>query len=157
MEVMQRMLSVLAILLMLVLATPASAHAQANVDEAADRLFNHVMSPYCPGKLLATCGSGQADTLRQEIRQDLAAGKPAEAIEAELYYRFGDSIRSEPQTTGVGLVAWIFPAVLLLASGAWLVTWLRRAQTTDADDPAPVPAESPQMRDRLDDELLELN
>lgn len=151
---MPRPIALLALLLVLVTASPV--RAQASVDQAADRLFNTVMSPYCPGKLLATCGSGQADTLRQEIRQDLAAGKPADEIEAGLYYRFGDSIRSEPQARGVGLVAWVFPAVLLLGTGAWLVLWLRRAHPA-AEDPAPALAASPQMRDRLDDELLELN
>lgn len=143
--------------LSLLLATAAPGFAQVNVDEAADRLFHRVMSPYCPGKLLATCGSSQADILRQEIRQDLAAGKPADEIEAALYYRFGDSIRSEPKTSGAGLVAWVFPAVLLLATGAWLVLWLRRARPAGADEPLPALAVSPQMRDRLDDELLELN
>ncbi|MDP2053879.1 MAG: cytochrome c-type biogenesis protein CcmH [Acidobacteriota bacterium] len=151
---MARLMTSLVVFLLLATASPV--HAQANVDQAADRLFNTVMSPYCPGKLLATCGSGQADTLRQEIRQDLAAGKPADEIEAGLYYRFGDSIRSEPQASGVGLVAWVFPAVLLLGTGAWLVLWLRRARPA-AEDPSPAVAVSPQMRDRLDDELLELN
>lgn len=151
---MPRSIALLA--LCLVLATASPVRAQANVDEAADRLFNTVMSPYCPGKLLATCGSSQADTLRQEIRQDLAAGKPAGEIEAGLYYRFGDSIRSEPQASGVGLVAWVFPAALLLSTGAWLVLWLRRARSAEVE-PAPALAVSPQMRDRLDDELLELN
>lgn len=153
---MLRPIALLALLLVLVVVTASPVRAQANVDQAADRLFNTVMSPYCPGKLLATCGSSQADTLRQEIRQDLSAGTPADEIEAGLYYRFGDSIRSEPQASGVGLVAWVFPAVLLLGTGAWLVLWLRRARPA-AEDPAPALAVSPQMRDRLDDELLELN
>ena len=152
---MPRSLPLLAVLLLLATASPGLA--QTNVDEAADRLFNHVMSPYCPGKLLATCGSGQADTLRQEIRRDLAAGKSADAIEAELYYRFGDSIRSEPQTTGVGLVAWVVPAVLLVASGAWLVTWLRRARQPRAEPDATAPAVPRELVGRLDEELLDLN
>jgi len=152
---MRHQLTLLAVLL--VLASAGSARAQTNVDEAADRLFHRVMSPYCPGKLLATCGSGQAETLRQEIRRDLAAGKPADEIESGLYYRFGDSIRSEPKTSGAGLIAWVFPAVLLAASGAWLVLWLRRAHPAEAPGPAPAQAVSAHMRDRLDDELLELN
>ena len=45
----------------------------------------------------------------QEVRQELAAGKTASEVEAGLYYRFGDSIRSEPKTSGVGLLAWVLP------------------------------------------------
>ncbi len=139
------------------LAAGTSAQAPADTSAEADKLFHRVMSPYCPGRVLATCGSGAADTLRQEIRQELAAGKPAAEIEAELYYRFGDSIRGEPQTTGVGLLAWVFPAAVFALTGVWLVTWLRRARRPETGDPAPALAVSPQMHDRLDDELLDLN
>jgi cytochrome c-type biogenesis protein CcmH len=152
---MLRPIAPLAVLLLLMTASPGPA--QANVDETADRLFNHVMSPYCPGKLLATCGSGQAETLRQEVRRELAAGKTGDEVEAELYYRFGDSIRSEPKTSGVGLLAWILPAVLLVATGAWLVTWLRRAREPRPEPAAAAPSASRELIGRLDDELLELN
>lgn len=149
--------TVLTALLALTLASGASAQASADAHAEADRLFHRVMSPYCPGKLLATCGSGQADLLRQEVRRELAAGKPASEIEAALYYRFGDSIRGEPKASGVGLVAWVVPAVVFTLTGAWLVTWLRRARRPASAEPMPALAVSAKLRDRLDDELLELN
>lgn len=149
--------TVLIALFALALAVGSSAQMPADVETEADKLFHHVMSPYCPGKLLAACGSGQADTLRQEVRQELAAGKPASEIEAALYYRFGDSIRSEPKKSGVGLLAWVFPGVVLLGSGAWLVSWLRRARQPATAEPIPALAVSAKLRDRLDDELLDLN
>ena len=149
--------ALLTFLLAVVLAAGTAAQAPADVDTAADQLFNRVMSPYCPGKLLAACGSGQADTLRQEVRQELAAGKPADAIEAELYYRFGDSIRSEPKKSGVGLLAWVVPALVLLGSGVWLILWLRRAGQPRPEPAAISPAASRELVGRLDDELLDLN
>lgn len=151
--------TVLTALFALALAAGLSAQAPADANAEADKLFHRVMSPYCPGKLLATCGSGQADLLRQEVRRELAAGKPASEIEAGLYYRFGDSIRSEPKKSGVGLVAWVVPGVLLLASGVWLVLWLRRIGQAqpDADAAVIVPTASRELLGRLDDELLDLN
>jgi len=141
----------------LTLAAGTSAQAPADTNAEADKLFHRVMSPYCPGKVLATCGSGQADELRQEVRRELAAGKPADEIEAALYYRFGDSIRSEPKKSGVGLVAWVVPAVLLLATGTWLVLWLRRARRPITESAGITSAVSPELIGRLDDELLDLN
>jgi cytochrome c-type biogenesis protein CcmH len=144
-------------LVLVTLAGGAAAQAPADVGAEADRLFNRVMSPYCPGKLLAACGSGQADTLRQEIRRELAAGKPADAIEAELYYKFGDSIRSEPKKSGVGLLAWVIPAVVLFATAAWLVLWLRRVGQPRQEPAAIAPPASRELIGRLDDELLDMN
>ncbi len=150
-------MAIVGLVLLVAGGSPAYAQSTSAVDTAADVIFHRVMSPYCPGKLLATCGSSQAETLRQEIRRDLAAGTPPAAIEAELYHRFGDSIRSEPKTTGVGLVAWVFPAVLLAATGAWLVLWLRRTPRPQSGASAPAQAVSSQLVSRLDDELLDLN
>lgn len=149
--------ALLTVVFALALAGGSPAQTPADVHAEADRLFHRVMSPYCPGKLLATCGSGQADLLRQEIRRDLAGGKSADAIEAELYYRFGDSIRSEPKKTGVGLVAWVVPGLLLLATGVWLVLWLRRIGRPRLEPAAIAPTASRELVGRLDDELLDLN
>jgi len=149
--------ALLTALVLTVGAAGAAAQTPADTNAEADRLFHHVMSPYCPGKLLATCGSGQADLLRQEVRREIAAGKPASEIEAELYYRFGDSIRAEPKKSGAGLVAWVIPVVVLLASGAWLILWLRRAGQPRPDPSVISPTASPELIGRLDDELLDLN
>lgn len=134
-----------------------AAQTPADTQAEADRLFHRVMSPYCPGKLLATCGSGQADLLRQEVRRELAAGKPADEIEAALYYRFGDSIRSEPKASGAGLVAWVFPAAVFALTGAWLVSWLRRTRQRRPEPVEIAPAVSRELIGRLDNELLDLN
>ena len=142
---------------LLVAGLPAYAQTASVVETAADGIFHRVMSPYCPGKLLAACGSGQADLLRQEVRRELAAGKPAGEVEAELYYRFGDSIRSEPKKSGVGLLAWVVPGVVLLATGVWLVLWLRRVGQHRPESAGIAPTASRDLISRLDDELLDLN
>lgn len=148
-----------ALLAVLLLSGPAAlAQAPSNTDAAADQLFNRVMSPYCPGRVLATCPSGAADTLRQEVRRDLAAGTSPEAIEAGLYRRFGESIRGLPRTDGLGLLAWAIPAVVFTLSGIWLVAWLRRPhKANEASEEWKAPAASPGMLERLEDELADLS
>lgn len=122
----------------------------------ADRLFHRVMSPYCPGRVLATCGSSAAEVLRKEIRQDLAAGRPADEVEDELYRRFGESIRGVPQTRGIGLLAWVVPAIAFVLTGGWLVRRMTRiAKFPEKEDESAVTA-SPEMLERLEDELASL-
>lgn len=144
---------------LVVLATVAVPTAQtpSAVDVEADRLFHRVMSPYCPGRVLATCGSSAADVLRQEVRRDLAAGQPADEVEAELYRRFGDAIRGEPKAAGVGLLAWVLPAAMLVVTAGWLITWLRRARRPRTASPEIASVVSPELIGRLNDELLDLN
>lgn len=146
------------IAVLLLSGSAALAQAPPNVDAAADQIFNRVMSPYCPGRVLATCPSGAAETLRQEVRRDLEAGKSPAAIEAGLYQRFGESIRGLPRTDGLGLLAWAIPAVVFTLSGIWLVVWLRRPhEAVDAGDGLTAPAVSPAILERLEDELAELS
>ena len=149
----------LVVVVTLLAAVPGlRAQGPPNVDAEAERLFNVVMSPYCPGRVLANCPSGAAETLRQEVRLDLEAGRSAAEIEAALYRRFGDSIRGLPKATGVGLLAWVVPAVAFGLSGIWLALWLRRSTPSNAEraEPSASPV-SQVMLDRLDDELADLS
>lgn len=79
--------------------------------EATD-FFHNLMSPYCPGLLLADCRSEGGRQLRAEISTRLAAGETRDAIETDLVVRYGPSIRTVPGLEGIGLVAWVGPAIL---------------------------------------------
>lgn len=152
-------LVILALLVPLTLATAAAAAEPQDqpVDKDAALIFDRVMSPYCPGRTLATCGSGAAETLRLEIKRDLRSGIPAADIENALYRRFGNSIRGLPETRGVGLIAWIAPPVLLIAGALWLIAWVR-GHTRSTPDETTAASEPPSqdLIDRLDDELAEI-
>ena len=127
-----------------------------SVERHAALIFDRVMSPYCPGRTLATCSSGAAEDLRQEIKRDLRRGLLPADIENTLYRKFGNSIRGVPEARGIGLVAWLVPAALFGASGAWLVIWLRRRGSDQSDDSTMVEPISQTLIDRLDDELAEI-
>jgi cytochrome c-type biogenesis protein CcmH len=99
------------------------------IETEAQAIFNSVLSPYCPGRLLAVCTSSAADDLRNDIRASLRAGESRSSIETALYRRFGDGIRAEPPMRGAGLMLWLAPPALLAASGWWLLTSVRRWST----------------------------
>ena len=89
-------------------------------------LAHELMSPFCPGRTLAACTSGQADELRQWILLQEAAGASREEVIETLYQRYGEMIRSTPEAKGWGLAAYVVPIFALLAGGAVVAFGLRR-------------------------------
>jgi cytochrome c-type biogenesis protein CcmH len=120
----------------------------------AQNIFTTVMSPYCPGLLLADCPSPAAFELRAEIRRRLDAGESAAAVERDLYHRYGEVIRAVPPPAGWGGVLWAAPAAALAISLAALVWFLSRRRVDDEAPPAA--AGDPAMDERLREELDEL-
>lgn len=151
-------LVILTLLVPLALIAPVGASEPQNqqVEPDAAEIFDRVMSPYCPGRTLATCGSSAAEELRQDIKRDLRRGLAPAEIESALYRKFGNSIRGVPEMRGVGLIAWLGPAALFSATGVWLVLWLRRRGSNHCDNPGIVEPISQTLIDRLDDELAKI-
>ena len=115
-------------------------------------LFRELMSPYCPGRALADCPSGQADTLRMWVLVQESSGRSRADVEADLYERFGDVLRMAPRASGFGLAAYVIPIVAAIAGGGTLVIFLRRQTRDAAQAPAPRPID-PDLERRIDEEL----
>jgi cytochrome c-type biogenesis protein CcmH len=133
----------------------------ARVDADAMRIYSEVMSPYCPGLLLADCPSTAAFELRAEIRKRLEAGQNAAEIEAWLYEQYGDAIRAVPPARGWGLWLWVLPLMVFVLSLGAVAWFVRRGPRLDgaAAEPTPgAPSESSThgMEQRLQDELDDL-
>lgn len=140
--------------LMLPDAAGASAAQVDDVDTNAQRLFSQLMSPYCPGLLLADCPSQDAFDLRAEIRARLAAGETPAQVEEALYARFGESIRATPEPRSWGLLLWAAPFVVLAGSLGGLAWYL--AHRRPVEEPQLQPAADLDLEHRLDDELENL-
>lgn len=78
----------------------------------AFELAGDIMSPYCPGRTLATCPSPAAAELRVEIATRLAQGESRDAVVQALVARFGQAIRGAPRPEGIGLALWTAPALI---------------------------------------------
>ena len=138
-------------------ALAGSATANRQVDDAdanAQRIFSELMSPYCPGLMLADCPSPDAFDLRAEIRARLTAGETPTEVKADLYARFGESIRATPEPREWGLLLWTAPLVVLAASFGGLAWYL--AHRRPVREPEGPPAADRELEERLADELESL-
>ncbi len=147
------------LLLACVFALAVSPVSADNPEHDAATIAQELMSPFCPGLLLANCQSSGAHDLRAEIRRRLEAGETSRDIVDDLAARYGASIRGTPPMEGIGILAWGLPPVVGIASFLLLTWWVRAAappvrdaerggSTTMEDDPALA---------RVDRELLALD
>lgn len=130
-------------ILALFAGSPAQAQGEAPPARAAEgswgyALWTDLMSPFCPGRTLADCTSGEAEQLRTWILVQAAAGRSQEEVEAELLQRFGDRILSAPRAEGIGLTAYLLPALAFAAGGTGVALFLAR-QTRRARLQSPRP------------------
>jgi cytochrome c-type biogenesis protein CcmH/NrfF len=127
------------------------------VDTRANEMYDEIMSPFCPGRTLANCPSPQAATMRERVKQQLAAGMSEDEIVDSLYGIYGEIILGAPRAEGIGLLAWVMPAVFLLLGVALLVRWLRSTERrASAAEPSAAPDLAPEEQARLEAELSEL-
>lgn len=150
-----------------------AGHGLPSVDPAAAEaiaveLSHDLMSPYCPGRTIATCPSPQARKLEDHILEQAQQGKSRVEIETALASRFPD-IRGyvgRPEIIyGTAVIALVAILGLILVARRWVrqsraamagaaVAAPGSAMTPDLPA-APIVAGTPSRReaDALDDEL----
>ena len=116
----------------------------------ANELSRDLMSPFCPGRTLADCGSPDAAAVRVEIREALRAGDAPEKVRARIEARFGDHVVGVPRQA----LGWLLPILVLIAGAGGLIWVLRRALRAPAPPTRPL---SPELDARLERELDELD
>ena len=119
-------------------AAPASAGSSWAYDLAGE-----LMSPFCPGRTVASCPSPQATELIQWIAMQEAAGATREEVIAMLVERHGEEILGAPPAKGITLWAYVFPVLGFAAFGAIAVRVLRRivAPAAPASSASAAPSE----------------
>ena len=77
------------------------------------QISHELMSPFCPGRTLASCPSEKADELRLWILLQESAGATREEVEAQLVARYGSEILPAPApddaADGLQLVSLFLP------------------------------------------------
>lgn len=130
---------VLAGLLIGGLCAAGLAGTPARAESYAYDLAGELMSPFCPGRTLASCPSPQAGELIQWIATQEAAGATQAEVQDMLVERFGEEILGAPPAEGITLWAYVFPVAGFLLFGAVAFLVLRRiVAPSKAREPAPV-------------------
>jgi cytochrome c-type biogenesis protein CcmH/NrfF len=135
-----------AAVLLLILMTSGTAHAQSPEDVAA-RVSEEVMSPFCDGVTLHDCPSGAADALRRRIVSMARSGMTEEQIVSALKTEYGNRIEPSPDNP----LSWTVPATAALAGIALIIVLARRWTSRDATGDLPPISEGD--RARLEAEL----
>lgn len=89
----------------------------------------------CQNQSIAESNAPLALDLRQQVREQLQAGKSEEAVVDYLVARYGDFVLYLPPFKGTTLLLWLGPAVLLVAGAGWLAWRLRRRMQEAAATP----------------------
>ena len=128
----------------------------AEVETEASRIFNSTMSPFCPGLLIANCPSPGAAQLKEQVREQLAAGLSPDSVRVLLFAAYGEQLRATPPARGFGLLAWLVPGLGLVGGAAVVTWWLRRRGRLPTAAEAPSAALEPEAEARLERELAGL-
>ena len=125
----------------------------AKAEDVATDVAGRVMSPFCEGVTLENCPSEEAVALRHKIATKAAAGWSEDRILRWLRADYG--IReASPPTSGVGLAAWLAPAVAVLL-GAVVITIVIRRKLPARRAPVERPRADPGELARLERDLAE--
>ena len=112
-------------------ATPASR---------AHELATELRCPDCQALSVADSTSTSAEAIRADLLRRTTAGESDAEIRQVYINRYGESILLKPTSTGLGLVVWVLPVVVLALAAVGLglafAKWRGqpRLQATDADE-----------------------
>jgi cytochrome c-type biogenesis protein CcmH len=154
-----RLALVVAAALALGLAAPAAA---ACPKTSLAKLENEVMCPVCQGETIAQSDSQAAAQVKQFIQGRVDACASEAQIKRELVAQYGTQILAAPPRQGFGWLAWLLPAIGLVAAAGAMALLARRWSRRSPDDPPRSPALDgppldPELERRLDRELKDFD
>ena len=116
------------LLLVLLIVFSASALAQESpLDRRVMKLASQLRCLVCQNETLADSQAPLAADLRNQIREQLAAGKSERQVVDFLVARYGDFVLYRPPLKGTTVLLWAGP-FLFLAFGAFLLVRFVRAR-----------------------------
>ena len=89
----------------------------------------------CQNQTLADSNAELAQDLRQQLREQVAAGRSDDQILDYLVQRYGDFVLYEPPFKAITVLLWVGPFVLLAAAALVLVAVLRRRRRAPEEPP----------------------
>lgn len=104
----------------------------------------------CQNESVAESRAPLAVDLRNQVREQLAAGKSEGEVVDFLVSRYGDFVLYKPPFRATTALLWLGPALLLFAALTWFIVRVRRREVTDEAAPQLTPEEEARARALLD-------
>ena len=121
------------LLLVILLVLPLSGFSQdEEIDKRVNALALELRCLVCQNQTLADSNAPLAVDLRNQIREQLKAGKSEQDVVNFLVARYGDFVLYRPPFKASTVALWAGP-FLILVFGAWLL--LRRIRKRPASEP----------------------
>jgi cytochrome c-type biogenesis protein CcmH len=106
----------------------------------AHSLETELKCPECQGLSVADSNAPTSRAIRAEIKRRIAAGQSDAVIRQAYVDRYGESILLQPQSSGISLIVWVLPVLVLVLGATGIVFVLMRNRreprlhATDADE-----------------------
>jgi len=94
--------------------------------ERARDLATELRCPDCEGLSVADSSTSSARAIRADLRRRLAAGETDEEVRGAYIDRYGESILLKPEGSGLGVLVWGLPVVVLVVGAGGLALALAR-------------------------------
>jgi cytochrome c-type biogenesis protein CcmH len=105
------------------------------IEQRLHNLSQNLRCLVCQNETLADSQADLAEDLRDEIREQMKAGKSDKEIISFLTARYGQFILYKPQVTPTTYLLWFGPFVLLLAGLAVLFRYIKHRRDLIAEQP----------------------
>jgi cytochrome c-type biogenesis protein CcmH len=117
---------VIAFVVGLALAIPALAQDDAELEARTMSIANELRCVVCQNQSVADSNAELAGDLRQQIREQLQAGRSPDEIRRYMTDRYGDFVLYRPPVNERTALLWIGPVLLLGAGLVALIVVMRR-------------------------------
>jgi cytochrome c-type biogenesis protein CcmH len=147
--------------LLLLALTGGGPLSGADLEREARIIDTMLIAPCCFSQQVSVHQSDTAQEVKQDVRRRLAAGQTRQQILDAYVASYGKRILAEPGAEGFGLMLYVMPMAVLIASMALIAVVIRRISRhalTEAPAAAGAPGScAPEYDARLDEELRDLD
>lgn len=105
---------------------PIATGADSALEARTTAVASTLRCPVCQGESIQDSPSELAQQMRAVVRDRLRSGETPEQVKAYFVSRYGEWILLEPKMTGLNIVLYVLPVVLILGGLGLIVILVRR-------------------------------
>lgn len=120
------MKSIICVLLLLLPIVVSAQDSDPSGDSQSREIADQLRCPVCRGIPIADSPSELAQNMMEVIRQKLKEGESEAGILKYFEDRYGEWILLKPKPKGLNLMIWIFPLLLFVGGGVFLIFKISR-------------------------------